>query len=99
MTVAGDPVTVPLYFAEPAVTCAAAIVYEPGTTEMVVVAVTACEKEFGPVTVTAPFVPDGKPVTVTVNEPLVGATAVYVTVLFDVVLDVTVAGDPETVAV
>ena len=50
----------------------------PGTSLfIVVVAVSDCEKEPGPVTVTAAFTPPGSPLIVTVSEPVEIA---YVTV-------------------
>jgi hypothetical protein len=65
-----------VYNEPPDVTFAAATVYVPGVRlESVVVLVTACEKLFGPVTVSAPFVPPGNPFTFTVRRPVVAAYA------------------------
>src|SRR5664279_1415822 len=59
------------YTVAPTVTFDAVVVYVPGTSLLiVVVAVTLCENELGPVTVIAEFVPPGSPVTVTVSAPV-----------------------------
>jgi hypothetical protein len=58
------------YTVAPTVTFDAVIVYVPGTSLLiVVVAVTLCENELGPVTVIAAG-PLGSPLTVTVSEPV-----------------------------
>ncbi len=66
---------------------------------IVVVPVTFCVNDAGPVTTIAAFVPAGRPVTFTCSVPVAAVTAAYATVTVDEPLEVTVDGEPVTVAV